>query len=311
MRQKGAAGFGLTHWRTVARTFSLISALTGALACSWVPSARAELDDLRFRGTVDRTWDDNVSRAEGVDKFEDWFTGINVNASLPWQIGERTRLVLNANAGGEIFDEFKGLDRTYANLQGEFQFRGSGEFGAPIWGVFLRQGADWYKSTLRDGYRGSFGLSVRKPWTDRIFVFGALASNLRDGRSKVFDTEEISLRGNLDYSLPARQTVYLGLELRKGDIVSTARPELKYFDIADALILDDVFTDTTRFSYRLKALTTLFTLGYNVGLGERASVDLAYRYVYSTPDEQPPSNVSPDKIYYVDNQIMASLLLRF
>ena len=311
MQQKGAAGFDLTHWRKVARTFSLISALTCAWVCSWVPSAHAELDDLRFRGTVDRTWDDNVSRAEGADKFRDSFTGINLNASLPWQVGERTRVVLNANVGGEIFDDFKGLDRTYVNLQGEYQYRGSGEFGAPTWGVFFRQGVDWYKSTLRDGYRASFGLSVRKPWTDRIFVFGALASNLRDGRSKVFDTEEISLRGNLDYSLPARQTIYLGLELRQGDIVSTARSDLKYFDIADALIQDDVFTDTTRFSYRLKALTTLFTLGYNVGLGERASLDLAYRYVYSVPDKQPPSNVSADKIDYVDNQIMGSLLLRF
>lgn len=288
--------------------FRVLACLT-ALLCS-LP-VRAELDDLRIRATVDATWDDNVTRAEDDDRRHDSFIGLNLNASVPFQMTQRNRVVLGSNLGIEAFDRYRGLDRTYLNFQAEYQFRGSGEFSAPMWGAFVRQGIDRYQSNLRDGYRASAGLSVRKPATDRIFLFGALSYNLRDGRSKVFDTQEFSLRGNIDYALPEKQTAYLGLEVRQGDIVSTARSQLKYLDIADVLIQDDVFTDTTRFSYRIKAVTTVLTLGYNVGLAERASIDFAWRLAYSQPDEQPPANVSAEKVNYLVNQFTAAFLFRF
>lgn len=277
----------------------------------WSAAAFAEVDDIKFRLTADATYDDNVSRARKDDKLADSFATLNLGASLPWDLTQRTRLMLNANLGAEKFERYKGLDRAFANYQAELQYRRSGQFDAPIWGLFVRQGVDRYKSELRDGYRTSAGFSVRKPATDRIFLFGALAYNLRDGRSKVFDTKEIGLRGNLDYSLTRRQTLYLGLEARDGDIVSTSRSSLKYLDIADALIQDDVFTDTARISYRFKAYTGIATLGYNFAFGERAALDIAYRAVYSQPQKQPPAGVSSDTIYYVDNQMTISFLVRF
>ena len=196
-------------------------------------------------------------------------------------------------------------------MQGELQYRKSGQFSEPIWGVFVRQGEDWYDSSLRDGYRTSAGFSVRKPLTDKLFFFSALAYNQRDGRSKVFDTKEVSLKANLDYSLSRRQTLYFGLEGRDGDIVSTASPKLAYFDIAKAVVQDDVFTDTPRFSYKLKAYTGIATIGYNFALAERVALDLSYRAAYSRPHDQPPSVVTTETIDYVDNQVTLSVLIRF
>ncbi|MBI3530044.1 MAG: hypothetical protein HY067_19020 [Betaproteobacteria bacterium] len=311
MRSKGAVP------RNPARqgVFSGVSRrfLTAAMACAalWAPSAFADLNDIRFRFTSDATYDDNISRARKDDKLYDSFGTLNLGASLPWQLSGTSRLVLNANVGGEKFKRYSGLDRLYANLQGELQYRNSGRFSEPIWGIFVRQGEDWYDSNLRDGYRTSAGLSVRKPVTDRIFFFSALAYNQRDGRSAVFDTKEVSVRANVDYSLSQRQTLYFGFEARDGDIVSTARSNLAYFDIAKAVIQDDVFTDTTRFSYRLKAYTGIATIGYNFALGEHAALDLAYRAAYSRPHDQPPSVVTTEKIDYVDNQVTLSILIRF
>ncbi len=282
-----------------------------AFAMSWAPSAFADLDDLRVRLTADATYDDNVSRARDDDKFYDSFGTLNLGASVPWQLSGTSRLVLSANVGGEQFERYSGLDRLYANFQGELQYRSSGQFSSPIWGVFVRHGEDWYDSNLRDGYRTSAGLSFRKPVTDKLFFFSALGYNQRDGRSKVFDTKEVSLRANLDYSLSRRQTLYFGLEGRDGDIVSTARPNLAFFDIADALIQDDVFTDTTRYSYRFKAYTGIATLGYNLALGEHAALDLSYRAAYSRPHEQPPAVVTTDTIDYLANQVTLSILIRF
>ena len=296
---------------TVAGVFRRTIGMAMACALCWAPCASAELDDIRFRLNADATYDDNVSRARKDDKLDDSFATLNLGASVPWQLSGRSRLMVSANAGGERFKRFTGLDRDYANIQGEFQFRRSGQFSEPIWGVFARHGRDWYESDLRDGYRSSAGISVRKPVTDRIFFFSALAYNLRDGRSTVFDTSEVSLRANFDYALSRRQTLYFGVEGRDGDIVSTARGKLAYLDIADAVIQDDVFTDTTRFSYRFKAYTGIATLGYNLALGEHAALDLAYRAAYARPHDQPPSGVTTETIDYVANQVTLSLLIRF
>jgi hypothetical protein len=288
-----------------------IFAAGAACAALWMPSAFADLSEIRFRLTADGTYDDNVSRARKADKFHDSFATLNLGASVPWALSEKSRIIVNANAGGEKFDRYTGLDRYYANVQGELQYRDSAEFTEPIWAIFARQGEDWYESNLRDGYRSSAGVSVRKPVTDRIFFFSALSYNQRDGRSTVFDTKDISLRANVDYSLSSRQTLYFGLDGRYGDIVSTARPNLAYFDVANAVVLDDVFTDTTRYSYRFKAYTAIATVGYNLAISERAALDLTYRVAYSRLRDQPPSAVTNDTIDYVDNQVTLSLLVRF
>lgn len=292
------------------RSAGTLAAAVLALAC--VPPAFADLDDIRFRLSADITYDDNVSRARGDDRLDDAFATLSLGASLPWQLSRNTRLMLGASAGAEKFDRTRGLDRTFGDIQAELQYRRSGWFDAPIWGLFLRGGVDRFgNSELRDGYRTSAGVTFRQPATDRIFLFGALAYNQRDGRSKVFDTKDVSLRGNIDYALARRQTLYLGLEARSGDIVSTARSSLMFLDIADAVIQDDAFTDTARFAYRIEANTGIVTLGYNLALGERAALDLAYRGVYSRPKQQPPASVSSEKLSYTDNQAIASLLIRF
>jgi hypothetical protein len=277
----------------------------------WAPAVFAELDDLQFRIGSDVTYDDNVSRAPRDDEAHDTFTTLNLGVSLPWQLWATSRLVLNANVGGEKFKMYSGLDRRYANIQGELQYRKSGQFSEPTWGVFVRLGEDWYDSSLRDGFRNSVGITFRKPVTDRIFFFSALAYNQRDGRSEVFDTEEVSVRANADFSLSQRQTLYFGVEGRDGDFVSTARPKLAYLNIAEAVVLDDVFTDTPRLSYRFKGYSGLATIGYNYALGEHMALNLAYGIAYARSHDQPPSAVTTDTIDYVDQQATVSILIRF
>jgi hypothetical protein len=287
--------------------------LAAAMACGacWASPVLADLHDVRYQLAVDATYDDNISRAVEGQELSDSFGTLNLNASFPWPLSETSRLVFNGNLGGEKFVRYSGLDRFYANLQGEFQYRKSGQFSEPIWGVFLRHGVDAYESNLRDGFRTSAGLSFRKPVTDKLFLFSALAYSQRDARSTVFDTKEVSLRANLDYSLSRRQTLYFGLEGRDGYIVSTALPNPAYRDIANAVVRDDVFTDPPRYSYRLKAYTGIATLGYNLALGEQAALDLGCRAAYSRPQDQPPAEVTTETIDYVDYQVTVSILIRF
>ena len=311
MRFRGVAAPNPARQGTRADLRSPVFRMALLYALCWVPYAFADLDDIRFRVAADANYEDNVSRARKGDKLDDSFATLNLDASVPLSLSTKSRLVVGANWGAEGFRRFTGLNRYYAKFQAELQFRNSGQFGEPIWALFALQGRDWYESDLRDGYRTSAGLSVRKPLTDRLFLYSALAYNQRDGRNTVFHTKEVSLRATIDYSLARHQTLYFGVEGRDGDIVSTARPNPAYLDIADAVVRDDVFTDTPRSSYRIRAYTGVASVGYNLAVNEHAALDVAYRVAYSCPHNRASTTLTTDRIDYVDNQLTLSLLVRF
>ena len=285
-----------------------VATLLGALCGPSVARAAQPFD---FRIEAAYTYDDNVTRSSGAGNvLSDRFYTLTLNASQNLQHSENTRLVVLGFLGGEKYQTYDGLSRYFGGVQGEFQYRTSGEFDAPTFGFFVRGSRDQYESDLRDGYRYTAGLRVLQPVTDRIDVFAALAYNMRDGKSRVFDTQDYSARLNLDYS-PARwSTVYLGGEYRHGDVVSTARPSLALVDIAEAIVRDDAITDTERLAYRLKADTVLTTLGYNLAFGEGHALDFSWRWVRSTATERPGYGTADAARYYV-NQFSVAYLFRF
>ena len=281
------------------------------LSALWTPSTVLAEEPLGIRIEAAFTADNNVTRArDSGDKLSDRSYSLNLSKSLNIPVSEHTRLSLLGFMGGEKFETYTGLSRYFAGIQGEFQYRPSGEFGAPTFGAFVRSSRDEYESNLRDGYRHSAGLNVHKAVTDRIDVFGAVARNIRDGKSTVFDTRDYSARLNLDYSLTRYGTVYLGGEYRRGDVVSTARPALAFVDIAEAIVRDDAFTDTERFAYRIQARTVLTTLGYNFAFGEGHALDFSWRWVRSTPTTEPGFATAGAIRYYV-NQFTLAYLIRF
>lgn len=276
-----------------------------------VPNALLAAEPLGIRIEAGFTADDNVTRSRsGPDKLSDRSFSVDLSKDLIVPVSEHTRLALLGFLGDEKFINYSGLSRLYYGVQGEYQYRTSGDLYAPTFAIFGRTSADKYESNLRDGYRYSVGINARRSLTEDIQLFGALTRNARDAKSAVFDTKDYSARLNLDYSISRSSTVYLGGEYRRGDVVSTARPALAAVDIADAIVQDDVFTDTARFSYRVKANTVLTTLGYNLALGEKQALDFSWRWVQSTPTTL-PGFATPDRIRYVVNQFTVAYLLRF
>jgi hypothetical protein len=282
--------------------------LIGALCA---PSAVRAAEWFGIRAETGFTADDNVTRARsGSDKLSDQSFSVDLGKDLIVPVSEHTRLALLGFLGTERFLNHSGLSRVYFGAQGEYQYRTSGDFFAPTFSIFGRTSVDEYESNLRDGYRYSFGVNLRQSLTDKIHLFGALTQNTRDGKSTVFDTRDRSARLNLDYSISRNSTVYLGGEYRYGDVVSTARPALADVDIADAIVRDDVFTDTARFSYRVRANTILTTLGYNLAFDPKHSLDFSWRWVQSDPTRA-PGFATPDKIRYTVNQLSVFYLFRF
>lgn len=255
-------------------------------------------------------YDDNVTRAKaGADQRSDSSYSVNVSKSGVFDLTEQSRFILTGSLGGERFQNFNGLSHLSASVEGEFQYRESSEFDAPTFGLFGRLTAEQYQSDLRDGYRYSLGVSVRQPLTDRINLFGALSHNERRGNSAVFNNSDDSIRINADYALSDHETLYASGEFRRGDIVSTGRASLENVSIAKVFVQDDAYPGGQFFSYKFTGSTLLTTLGYNLGLGSRDSLDFSWRRVESTPSLRPSFVTSPKS--YIDNQWSITYLLRF
>jgi hypothetical protein len=234
---------------------------------------------------------------------------VNVSRTLEFQLTGNTRFLLTGLATGERFQNFNGLSRFALGAEANLQYRGSADFDAPTWGLVGKATGEDFQSTLRDGTRTALGVTWLQPRTDRITLFSALTSNMRKSNDSVFDTQDTSLRVNVDYALGKGATLYLTGEYRDGDIVSTGHRSLENITIAQARVLDDAYPDGDLFSYRFKGNTSLFTLGYNVGLGARDSLDFSWRYVQSTPSLRPAWATSPSS--YTSNQLSATYLMRF
>lgn len=294
--------------------------LAGALlVAASLPSAPALGAPLGLRLDAGYRFSNNVTRAPDntADVLSDQSLGLGIDKNFLLPLTERTRLIVNGFVGGEKFLDFDGLSNLNYGVQGTWQFRPSGEYGAPTYALFVRIAGDQFQSSLRDGYRASAGVSVRKPLTDRIQVSAAAAYNWRNATSAVFDQRDGSLRLNLDYALFGRSTLYFGGEYRRGDTVSTTRPSLALASIAKAQETDDAFDDgVVRTAYRFTATTLIGTVGYNLAFGASQSLDLSYRYVRSTPTDT-ISGAYGGAWYgvqtprYVDHQVALSYLVRF
>ncbi len=257
---------------------------------------------------ADYMYDRNVSRGrDSAEKLSDQSYTLELNKSWIIPLTEHTRTVLALSGGAEKFHSYEGLSRLYGGALGEFQYRTSGSFSAPTYALFARVTGEQFESYLRDGFHYAVGLSVSKPVTDRISLFGAVTHNERNGESAVFTGRDNSVRINVDYAATATSTIYLTGESRRGDAVSSGFSSLASLDIAKVFARDDAFNDQM-FAYRFEAKTAVATLGYNLPFGPRDALDFSWRHVQSTSVE---SSIVYGKSHYYTDQLSLSYLLRF
>jgi len=289
------------------RAGNAVAALCLGVSCA--PSALLAEEALDIGVDASVTADNNVARSRGEgNRLSDVIYNLSAGKRYVIPLSRNSRLSLLGSAGAEVFNRYSGLSRVFLGIQGELQYRSSGEFDAPTFGIFGRAAADLYESRLRDGYRYSAGVRILQPLTDRIEAFGALAYNVRDGRDRVFDNRDYSARLNFDYAVSSRGALYLSGEYRRGQTVSTARSDPAP-NVIEAEVRDDAFSDVARQAYRLKAKTEIATLGYSHGLGGDQSVDFSLRWVRSTVLPQPAGG--GETIRYYDTQATVAYLIRF
>ncbi|MDX1513006.1 MAG: autotransporter domain-containing protein [Gammaproteobacteria bacterium] len=270
--------------------FELLSSLDSSQAIRfWLSHSldgkletRPPIDSDLFRNPVrveaGYTWDDNLNRTREPDKLYDHIYSLNVSQGAEFPITSHSRFLARWFADAVKLHTYSGLDRFSGGVQGKLQYRPSGSFSAPTYGLFARAVFDEYDSGPRDGYRYSFGIEFSKPLTDRIHLFAALARNARNANAAVFDGEEYSGRMRVGYSLRRWGSVYLSGEYREGDAVSSASAALTSNSMPDS-----VYDGRIRFASRYEARTALLTLGYSLPLGRRDSIDFSWTRAHSEP----------------------------
>jgi outer membrane autotransporter protein len=257
-------------------------------------------------------WDDNLNRApEAGPELGDHVLSLNAGSAFVFPLTAHTRFLLTPFAETDKLYRYDGLDRVSLGAQGDVQYRTSAAFTAPTFALFGRFSWDDYHSELRSGNRRSIGLSVRQSWTDRIDVFGAIARNVRDADNAVWDTKDTSVRLNLDYAI-GPGILYLGAQYSGGDAVSSVRSGFEGAVAIKAFVRDDAY-DETLFAYRYTARTWVGTLGYNLPLGARDSLDVSWRRVTAKPLDQlgGTSYAGGGEVTYYVNQYLVSYLTRF
>ena len=255
-------------------------------------------------------FDNNVTRGKvAQDKLSDRVYSVNASKNKIFSFNPNLRAILTGSISGEKFDNYYKLSGVTAGIQGEVEYRPSAEFGAPTFAVFAQTSAEHHESRLRNGYRYSLGASVRQPLTDRIGLFGAISHNERYGKSSVFNNRFNAVRFNIDYALNSTETFYLSGEYRRGQIVSTGLASIDNLDVADVFVQDDAYPGGQFFSYQFDGRTVLSTLGYNLGLGPRHSLDLSWRRAQSKPNRKPDFATSGSS--YIADQYSIVYLVRF
>ena len=268
------------------------------------------------------TRDDNINRAsDSNSKLTDNTYSFNLSNGRSFSTSQHTRILLTGLVGGDKQQQYEGLDRVSAGLNGEFQYRTSGAFNSATFGLFARASLDRFKSLLRSGNRLSTGINVRQPLNENVDMFGALSNNLRNAENSVFSNRDKSLSFNLEYRPERNSTLYLGGEYRVGDTVATSTASIHSAALADGIVRDDAYDSVERNAYRFEARTTLITLGYNMAFGSRDSVDLFWRHVVTASTKTPnyaalgapySGQTGPSgPAAYVSNQVGVSYITRF
>ena len=317
MLRRAALGLGVLGFCAIATAQDAVTkpeVVTGPVPASLGPSsapgsARRLLDSVQI--DLGYTYDDNVTRARtDDDRLGDQLLALNLSASRALRIDDHARLVLTGLLSGEKFIRYNGLSNVSGGLEAELEYRQSGAFDAITLTVFARGWLADYASHLRDGSHYSVGVGARGAVTDRIGVSAELARNQRRADSEVWDLADYSGRLDLDYALGDKGTLYVSGEYRRGDTVSDGHATLVNVSLAQVFVLDDAFSDKQLFAYRSDARTWVSTLGYNVPVGEHASIDISWRRVQSTPTGRLGFDAQ-SSLRYVDNQYSIVFLKRF
>lgn len=217
----------------------------------------------------------------------------------------------SASANGFInysgFSEYDGLSHSEIGAEINYNLKPVSGFSQPTYIFSGKISTLDFETDLRDSTQFNIKGMLAKSITDKLSMRTGLAYKLNDSESRVYDTSDIRLFINADLLLGKRATLYSTLDYISGDIVSIISEDnlssnvLDILDSADEIQSDPSFANN-EIAYRVDADTITLSLGLNVKLAKKQSVDLFARTISS----EVSSNISYNRLI-----VSLSYLARF
>jgi hypothetical protein len=272
-----------------ARAWKHAAILTLGAAC------RANAGDMFYGAEAGVFYDNNVSRAQlGADVVGD--SGLSADATLGavYPFGERDTLSFSANLRTVQFRRFHGLN--VAALGGSLSYRtkfGLGPY-APRAALNGFLAAETYGNSVRNGLRSRLSLDLGRRLSAQWDVSGGIAadrfdaSNVQPAQPRftrdVFSIQGRNVFARAEYAWSERWLGYLGANARRGDVVSSSRPNSTIFLNSSAIVADPALAPDY-FAYKLAGRTRGANLGANFSLSPHASLNIGLsREITSSAD---------------------------
>lgn len=228
--------------------------------------------------------DDNVTRAQLNEDIEhDSFASVGASLAHEATRFDIGQITLNLDLTATKFVEFSGLSQVDAGGGINYTFSPWAGFGAPWFSLDAQYKVMEFDSFLRDSNlfvaTGTFGKRI----DDKTDMRTTLIYQSRDSDGTVFDTENVSLFVNFDFTLQKKMTLYVTYKYQDGDVFSSASSvNTNIINSAKAIEFDDVFDG--KIAYRLDGTTQLFTLGLNLARNLDSAYDISLRFLTSDAD---------------------------
>lgn len=267
------------------------NSLAVALLLFLAPSAQAEHHvRVHWSGDLGVGYDDNVGNAaEGADARDSSVVSGGANLDYNRALTLNTGLLLRGGLQGEAYEAEDGLSSARVLGMARLSHRPAGGFYMPTFAGWLSAGVAEYNSAMRDGFDFRGGLFVAEPLTTAVSVRLALTATERRGDNAAFDLSTLAAGLNLDWAVTPGFTLYTGYQFIDGDLVSTGSVPPKGSHIAggcgSATACDPDDALEGLFAYRIDGTTHLTSLGFNVPLSNRMSIDGQVRHASASAGE--------------------------
>jgi hypothetical protein len=263
------------------------AALAAAAAVSMLAIATpAAAGDLFYGGQVGAFYDNNVSRAQAApDIVTDAGLVANASLGLAFPVHEYDTLSLSADARAQQYQRFHGLDVGGLGFTLSYHTKfGLGAY-APRARASLFTAGEAYGDAIRNGQRSLFTLEAGKRLTSQLDISGGFSADRFDAANVLpplprFSRDAFSLQGHslfahAEYAVNDRWLALLHLNFRRGDVLSSSRPNLPVFLASSAIVADPAF-DNGYFAYKLAGRTASGRLGTSFALSPHSSFNLGF-----------------------------------
>lgn len=249
----------------VARLLTSILLVSASLIC-FTDSAGAEWFS---EGDLNVVYDNNLSRAlHESDRKGDTAVRPRVSLGNYFQLSDPLGLSVTANAGGDIYTEYKALNNINLGMTVSLKYKiGLGPYAPWVKGYGSVQYSD-YEENIRDGASFITGFMVGKRLHERIDMKIGYEHESMHAHNSLFDQLSDAASVSTDISIIGPLHLLLGYSIKSGNVAvyysSSARDETFYKTFHTPMEI-----------YRAHATTRSISTGLDMALGYEWSVGLS------------------------------------